>query len=96
MSHAARVSDPHTCPQSFPGPHVGGVIQGPGVGTVMIGHLPAATAGTACACAFPLPNAITGGAGTVTIGYKPAARTGDPTAHGGIIAAGCSTVLIGG
>jgi uncharacterized Zn-binding protein involved in type VI secretion len=27
---------------------------------------------------------------------KPAARMGDPTAHGGIILAGCPTVLIGG
>jgi hypothetical protein len=27
---------------------------------------------------------------------KPAARMGDPTAHGGQIAAGCPTVLIGG
>ena len=27
---------------------------------------------------------------------QPAARQGDPTAHGGIISAGCSTVLIGG
>ncbi len=26
----------------------------------------------------------------------PAARMGDPTAHGGVIAAGCMTVLIGG
>jgi len=27
---------------------------------------------------------------------KPAARMGDPTAHGGVILAGCPTVLIGG
>jgi uncharacterized Zn-binding protein involved in type VI secretion len=27
---------------------------------------------------------------------RPAARQGDPTAHGGVIAAGCPTVLIGG
>ena len=27
---------------------------------------------------------------------KPAARMGDATAHGGVIAAGCPTVLIGG
>jgi uncharacterized Zn-binding protein involved in type VI secretion len=27
---------------------------------------------------------------------KPAARLGDPTAHGGVIVAGCPTVLIGG
>lgn len=27
---------------------------------------------------------------------QPAARMGDPTAHGGVIVAGCPTVLIGG
>ncbi len=27
---------------------------------------------------------------------KPAARMGDPTTHGGVITAGCPTVLIGG
>lgn len=31
----------------------------------------------------------------VLIGGKPAARMGDPTAHGGVIVAGCPTVLIG-
>jgi hypothetical protein len=31
----------------------------------------------------------------VLIGGKPAARMGDNTAHGGTIAAGCPTVLIG-
>jgi uncharacterized Zn-binding protein involved in type VI secretion len=30
------------------------------------------------------------------IGNKPAARIGDPTAHGGSIAIGWPTVLIGG
>jgi uncharacterized Zn-binding protein involved in type VI secretion len=32
----------------------------------------------------------------VLIGGKPAARMGDTTAHGGSIAAGLPTVLIGG
>jgi uncharacterized Zn-binding protein involved in type VI secretion len=30
------------------------------------------------------------------IGFLPAARIGDNTAHGGVIAAGCPTVMIGG
>ena len=30
------------------------------------------------------------------IGKKPAARVGDTTAHGGSIALGCPTVMIGG
>jgi uncharacterized Zn-binding protein involved in type VI secretion len=29
------------------------------------------------------------------IGGSPAARVGDPTAHGGVIIAGCPTVIIG-
>jgi uncharacterized Zn-binding protein involved in type VI secretion len=96
MSIAARVSDAHTCPASSPIPHVGGVVQGPGVPTVLLGNLPAATAGTPCACALPIPNTIASGSTTVQVGHKPAARAGDPTAHGGIITSGCPTVLIGG
>ena len=34
------------------------------------------------------------GAPTVLIGGMPAARIGDMTAHGGVIVAGCPTVLI--
>ena len=29
------------------------------------------------------------------IGNKPAARVGDSTAHGGVVVAGCPTVIIG-
>lgn len=36
------------------------------------------------------------GVATVMIGGRPAARMGDTTAHGGTIAAGCPTVMIGG
>ena len=35
------------------------------------------------------------GCPTVLIGFMPAARMGDQTAHGGVIALGCFTVLIG-
>jgi uncharacterized Zn-binding protein involved in type VI secretion len=38
---------------------------------------------------------IVAGSGTVLIGKQPAARLGDSTAHGGVIVAGCPTVLIG-
>jgi uncharacterized Zn-binding protein involved in type VI secretion len=96
MSNASRISDSHTCPVSGPIPHVGGVVQGPGVPSVLIGNLAAATAGTLCACAFVLPNAIASGSTTVVIGNKAAARVGDPTAHGGVITSGCPTVVIGG
>jgi uncharacterized Zn-binding protein involved in type VI secretion len=96
MNPAARVLDPHTCPLSAPVPHVGGLVQGPGVSSVVIGHQVAAVQGTTCACALGLPNPIVEGSTTVKIGSMPAARVGDRTAHGGQLLAGCPTVLIGG
>jgi uncharacterized Zn-binding protein involved in type VI secretion len=96
MHYAARVNDAHTCPMSAPIPHGGGVIVGPGVATVQIGHLPAAVSGTTCTCAMILPNSVSGGSSTVKIGFLPAARAGDSTAHGGVIVGGCTTVTIGG
>lgn len=93
---AARVGDMHTCPMSDgPKPHVGGPILPPGAPTVLIGGLPAATATNMCTCVGP-PDTILMGSATVLIGGKPAARMGDQTAHGGVIVAGCPTVLIGG
>jgi uncharacterized Zn-binding protein involved in type VI secretion len=93
---AARVSDMHTCPMSDgPKPHVGGPILPPGAPTVLISGLPAATATNMCTCVGP-PDTIVMGSATVLIGGKPAARMGDQTAHGGVIVAGCPTVLIGG
>lgn len=92
---AARVGDMHTCPM-FDGksPHVGGPVMPPGVPTVLIGGMPAATLGNMCTCAGP-PDVIAKGSAGVFIGGKPAARMGDSTVHGGVIVAGCPTVLIG-
>lgn len=99
MPPAARLTDFHTCPMVTPGvppiPHVGGPISGPGVPTVLIGGLPAATLGDMLVCVGP-PDSIVKGSATVMIGGKPAARMGDTTAHGGSIALGCFTVMIGG
>ena len=96
---AARLTDMHTCPMQTPGtppiPHVGGPITGPGVPTVLIGKMPAAVVGDFCTCVGP-PDTIVKGSATVMIGGKPAARQGDTTAHGGIVAVGLPTVLIGG
>ena len=96
MPFAARVSDMHVCPMVNPGgvPHVGGPILPPGVVTVLIGGLPAATIGDMCTCAGP-PDTIIVGSVTVLIGGKPEARVGDNTAHGGTIIIGCPTVIIG-
>ncbi len=96
MPPAARVSDLHTCPQvTGIVPHVGGPILPPGVPTVLIGGLPAATMGSMCTCVGP-PDTILKGSATVLIGGKPAARMGDNTAHGGVIVLGMVTVMIGG
>ena len=59
------------------------------------GKLPAAVVGDMCVCVGP-PDTIMKGSSTVLIGGKPAARMGDTTAHGGTIALGCPTVIIGG
>lgn len=94
MMPAARVGDMHVCPMvTVLVPHVGGPILPPGVPTVLIGGMPAATIGTPCVCVGP-PSAVIMGSPTVLIGGMPAARLGDPTAHGGVIVLGCFTVLI--
>jgi uncharacterized Zn-binding protein involved in type VI secretion len=94
---AARVGDIHACPKVTPGtevPHVGGLIIGPGCGTVLIEGKPAATVGDECGCVGEMDK-ITGGSSGVFIGGKPAARFGDRCDHGGTVTSGCGTVLIG-
>ena len=95
---AARIGDMHTCPMVTPGmppvPHVGGPISN-GCPTVLIGGQPAARVGDMAVCVGP-PDTIAQGSGTVLIGRMPATRMGDATAHGGVIAVGMPTVLIGG
>jgi len=96
---AARVGDMHACPMVTPGlppiPHVGGPLLPPGKPTVMIGNMPAATAGNMATCVGP-PDSVAKGSGTVMISSMPAARMGDSCAHGGAIAVGFPPVLIGG
>jgi uncharacterized Zn-binding protein involved in type VI secretion len=74
---------------------VGGPIAGPGAPTVLIGGLPAAKVGDLAICVGP-PDAVVKGSATVKVMGMPAARMGDKTAHGGTIAIGFPTVLIGG
>lgn len=99
MPPAARLTDFHACPMVTPGlppiPHVGGPVTGPGVPNVLVGKMPAAVVGDVCTCVGP-PDSIVKGSATVTIGGRPAARMGDTTAHGGNIALGCFTVMVGG
>lgn len=91
---AARLTDMHVCPMvTVLVPHVGGPVAGPGAMTVLIGGLPAARVGDALVCVGP-PDVIATGSTHVLIAGSPAARLGDMTAHGGVIVAGCPTVLI--
>ncbi len=93
---AATVGDMHVCPMCNPNgsPHVGGPITGPGVPSVLIGGKPAAVMGDMCTCAGP-PDMIVQGEATVLVGGKPLACMNDLTAHGGGIAGGNPTVVIG-
>lgn len=97
MPPAARISDMHTCPMVTPGtppvPHVGGPIT-VGCPTCLIGGMPAARVGDMAVCVGP-PDSIAFGSPTVVIGGMMAARIGDPTTHGGVIVAGCPTVMVG-
>ncbi len=95
MPPAARVGDMHTCPMvTVIVPHVGGPVLPPGVPTVLIGGMPAATVGSQAVCVGP-PDTIVAGSMTVIVGGLPAARAGDSTAHGGLLVSGEPTVVIG-
>ena len=88
----------HICPMVTPAvppiPHVGGPVLPPGGITVLIGGMPAARVGDMCLCVGP-PDVVALGSFTTLIVGMPAARMGDMTAHGGMIALGMPTVLIG-
>jgi uncharacterized Zn-binding protein involved in type VI secretion len=75
-------------------PHVGGPIAA-GAPTALIGGMMAARLGDVVTCVGP-PGVIAMGSATVMIAGQPAARMGDVAGHGGSIAAGCPTVMIGG
>ena len=96
MLPAARVTDMHTCPM-WTGlvPHIGGPIIPPAAPTVLIAYMPAARMGDMCVCAGG-PDTIATGVPTILISGMMAARITDITVHGGIIVAGCPTVLYGG
>ncbi len=85
----------HACPMvTVLVPHVGGPILPPGVPTVLVGMLPAATVTNMATCVGP-PDVIVMGSMGVFINFLPAARMGDQTAHGGVIVLGEPTVMTG-
>ena len=93
MPAAARVGDPTGHP---------GVIGPPGVPTVLIAGMPAATVGTLHTCSFPPPGVhppsaiVPPGCPTVLIGGMPAARMGALSACGAPIGMGAPPVRSGG
>ncbi len=95
MKPAARVQDMHTCPMvEGMKPHVGGsILMGTNHG-VLIGGLLAGRIGDKAQCVGPI-DTINSGSKSVLIAGKSACRIGDTTSHGGIIATGYSSVLIG-
>jgi len=96
MPPAARLTDMHECPLwNGPIPHVGGPIKSPGEPTVKIGGLISARVTDLCVCVGDGLDPILLGSPTVKIGGELAARMNDMTDHGGKIALGCFTVLIG-
>ena len=92
---AARITDMHACPMvTGVVPHVGGpCLPGSNV-TVLIGGMPAVRMTDMITCAGP-PDMIMMGAPKILIGGMPAARMGDSSVHGGAVALGHVTVLIG-
>ncbi|WP_062053341.1 PAAR domain-containing protein [Aquimarina longa] len=92
---AATIDSMHLCPMcSGTVPHVGGIIIGPGVPSVLIGDKSAAVVGDLCICIGAVDTVATG-VTSVLIGGRPASTIGDLTAHGGSITEGNPTVLIG-
>lgn len=88
MPPSARITDNHVCPVHGAGPI------SIGEPTVLVGNVPAARLGDGlvCACGADL---IAQGESTVLFGSMAASRIGDSTVHGGAIAQGCPSVLIG-
>ena len=99
MPAAAKLH--HTCPLVMSNPSAtphnsaGQMITLTRPSTVMIDNHPAVIANDMCICAEP-GNMVMRGSATVMIDGMAAARMGDPTAHGGQIDQGSSSVLIGG
>lgn len=88
MPPASRRTDHHTCPL-----HGGGPVR-TASGNTIIGGLFAARASDLALCSGAI-DVIQQGSGTVLINGLEAARIGDPTVHGGMLAVGEPTVLIG-
>lgn len=88
MPPASRITDMHACPLHGGGPEISGSFD------VITGYIPQGRVGDTLVCP-PGVDVIVKGSSTVLVNNRQAARIGDPTAHGGKMAAGCPTVIIG-
>ena len=91
----AVINSNHVCPAfDGPKPHIGGqVLQGSS--NVFSADVGVSRVGDQAQCNSPSPDIITSGSGSVFINGMPCARMQDQTAHGGTIASGNNSVLIG-
>jgi uncharacterized Zn-binding protein involved in type VI secretion len=87
MPPAARITDQESCPHASHATIVSGEA------TVLIMGQPAARKGDQLDCGSKAQ--IEAGCPTVKIGNNEAARIGDTSCHGGTLASGAVTVLIG-
>ena len=80
----------------------GGIVAGPGVGTVLLGGMPAAVVGDTHVCPVPPPAGphppapFPSGSTTVLIGGRPALRMFAVSPCGAAIVTGATTVILGG
>lgn len=74
--------------------HVGGPIIGPGIPTVLLAGMPAATVGDMCVCVGPPDSIIKGSGPSSSVVSLP--REWVTLLRGGHILAGAPTVMIGG
>jgi len=87
---AARKGDHHVCVQ-----HVGKNLLPACATTILVGGEPAARVTDLLKCEGGPPDIVQIGEPTVLLEGQMAARFGDGTNHGGLIDAGCPTVVIG-
>lgn len=95
MKQIVTVTLSHICPMvTGVTPHVGGPIIGPGCPGVLVDGTPVSVMGDACVCCGP-PDMIAQGYPGVMVDGVPVVVQNCMTAHGGVIPAGVSGVVIG-
>lgn len=97
MSVAATMMSMHVCPM-FTAiiPHVGIIVIGPPVPTVILGIMPAVTVGATAICVGPPDSIMKPASPTISVGGKPPIALGASATHGGaVVSSMCMTVMYG-